>query len=893
MYGKVKLVLAPAAIALSLAAHNVHSSGLQRVSQYPHPPLGAHPLTSTSAVGTSFSVWAPNADSVSVVGTFNNWDGTVDKLRRFPDGVWRGKSTAARPGDEYMFLLDGRLERRDPRAREVTPAGRCVVQPPPPPPSRLERPLRLSELVIYQMHVGTFNDPSPADAHPGTLDDAASKLDHLADLGVNCVLLMPVNEFPFERSWGYNPKDIFAVESAYGGPAALRRFVSECHRRGIAVHMDIVHNHYGPSDLDLWDFDTEGKSPPSPHSPQGIYFYQDDRRSATPWGPRPNFGKKEVARFISDQVRMWFDEYGMDGLRWDSTANIRALNNGHTPNLEGERLVDRVTRMIRREYPEKINIAEDSPGDRRFDASWDYDFHHDAVGGVVENLLRRAPSEVDVQDIASRMESELGFGRVIYSESHDEAGLLNSKTRLLTTADPSDPLSASARRTAALAATLVMTAPSVPMIFMGQELGEKGSFHDDLPLKWELCPAREGLLNLYRDLIYLRRGAGGRTDSLQSPRIKMMMVDEREKLLVFRRHTPSRSDSDIVVALNLGDRASTLPLPFPAPGRWIPILGTESDKYAIGESPPPSEVNVPGSRRLDFPLAPRSAVIFARHRIPLPSAPVPSMVTTPPSPSPSPHLPDPQETSPAQSPFVVANFTNPPWSEDRGDLGMSPAGENVWMLELQLESSSSVELKIVDPRSSRRFGGNLSSPSEHLPLEGILDENDRPIAIPGPVSGSYRLMFNDRTMRYRLEPRHRTSLDRVNVLSSENDWNRVSDPMHMVADYLWQADLPTHPEDEVEFVLAADGGLENQWGGETGKSPPLEWSGAAELLGPPVKVRASSEGIRILFDERESKISVRPLQPSEIPHTPPPPPPRPPREGNHLPTPGDGQADGL
>jgi 1,4-alpha-glucan branching enzyme len=234
---------------------------------------------------------------------------------------------------------------------------------------------------------------------------------------------MPVNEFAGRHSWGYNPSDLFAVESAYGGPEALKEFVKACHERGIAVHMDIVHNHYGPGDLDLWQFDGHGGGGNS----AGIYFYEDNERGLTPWGPRPDFGRPEVIAFVEDQVRMWFDEYRIDGLRWDSTINIRAINDGAITNPEGERLLDRLARMIRTDYPDKISIAEDSVGDRRFDASWEYTFHTAGEDGVVPQLLRESDEAKRVGDVAQRVESELGFRRVIYTENHDETGRLNGQ----------------------------------------------------------------------------------------------------------------------------------------------------------------------------------------------------------------------------------------------------------------------------------------------------------------------------------------------------------------------------------------------------------------------------------------------------------------------------------
>ena len=138
-----------------------------------------------------------------------------------------------------------------------------------------------------------------------------------AILGTNAVKVMPVNEFPGDFSWGYNPSHPFTVESAYGGPREFKRFVDEAHARGIAVMLDLVHNHWGPSDMDLWRFDGYATG-----NWGGIYFYQD-ARSETPWGEtRPDFGRNEVRQYIRDNVMMWLEDFHVDGLRMDSTSNI-------------------------------------------------------------------------------------------------------------------------------------------------------------------------------------------------------------------------------------------------------------------------------------------------------------------------------------------------------------------------------------------------------------------------------------------------------------------------------------------------------------------------------------------------------------------------------------------
>lgn len=146
-------------------------------------------------------------------------------------------------------------------------------------------------------HIGTFNVKE--EGQPGTLDSAIEKLPYLNNLGINAVEVMPVMEFSGDFSWGYNPSNPFAVESIYGGPDAFKRFVKAAHEHGIAIIVDVVYNHFAPSDLDLWQFHGW-----SENEKGEIYFY-NDHRSSTPWGDtRPNYGRGEVRQYLRDHALM-------------------------------------------------------------------------------------------------------------------------------------------------------------------------------------------------------------------------------------------------------------------------------------------------------------------------------------------------------------------------------------------------------------------------------------------------------------------------------------------------------------------------------------------------------------------------------------------------------------
>ena len=273
------------------------------------------------AGGVGFRVWAPNAQRVSVIGTFNDWDGSKHPMEAEDEGFWYADLSEAHIGDQYRYLLTtakGEFKRIDPYAREVTSSiGNAIVHD----PSfdwegdDFHLPAR-NELVIYELHVGTFNDEAD-DNLPGQFASVSSRLGHLKKLGVNAIQIMPIAQFAGERSWGYNPAHIFSVELTYGGPLAFKKFVKRAHRYGIAVILDVVYNHFGPGDLDLWQFDGW-----SENERGGIYFYNDDR-ARTPWGEtRPDYGRNEVRQYIFDNVFMWLDEYHVDGLRFDGVPTF-------------------------------------------------------------------------------------------------------------------------------------------------------------------------------------------------------------------------------------------------------------------------------------------------------------------------------------------------------------------------------------------------------------------------------------------------------------------------------------------------------------------------------------------------------------------------------------------
>ena len=322
--------------------------------------MGAIPHES----GVAFRVWAPHADTVYVTGSFNQWSPDAHPMANEGDGHWYADIAPATIGNEYRYRIvsgDKQLLRIDPYACHVTSSvGNAVVHDPHFDWEGDDFHLpAVNELVIYEMHLGTFHDKE--DGTSDKFEEAVQKLDHLQRLGANVIEVMPLAQFAGNLSWGYNPSCVFAVETNYGGPAAFKRFVKTVHRAGLGVILDVVYNHFGPSDLDLWQFDGW-----SENGLGGIYFY-NDWRAKTPWGStRPDYGRKEVRQFIRDNALMWLEEYHVDGLRLDMTLFMRNVRGDGDPGddlADGWSLVQWINREVRQRYPERITIAEDLQND--------------------------------------------------------------------------------------------------------------------------------------------------------------------------------------------------------------------------------------------------------------------------------------------------------------------------------------------------------------------------------------------------------------------------------------------------------------------------------------------------------------------------------------------------
>ncbi|HYW25792.1 MAG TPA: malto-oligosyltrehalose trehalohydrolase [Terriglobales bacterium] len=393
-----------------------------------------------------FRVWAPRAGRVELQLRGERLDMAA------ADGGWWEREASAAAGADYGYRLDGGDPLPDPRSRwqpdGVHGLSRIVDHSAFRWTDRAWRGRRLADVVVYEMHTGTFTTR-------GTFASAIERLDHLVELGVEAVEVMPVAEFAGDRGWGYDGVDLWAPHHAYGGPDGLKALVDACHARGLAVVLDVVYNHLGPEGSYLERF--------------GPYLTS---RYRTPWGQAVNYDGRDsrpVRDFVVDNAVAWLRDYHLDGLRLDA---VHAIFDSSRPHIL-EELAARVHELD----PPRFVVAEKPRVDPSLlamglDGQWADDLHHSLhVLLTGERTGYYAPYGT-VDDLASALldPGRLGvsLARLVgFSQNHDQVGNRATGDRLSQLVD-ADRLR--------LAAAVVLCSPMVPMVFMGEEWGASTPF---------------------------------------------------------------------------------------------------------------------------------------------------------------------------------------------------------------------------------------------------------------------------------------------------------------------------------------------------------------------------------------------------------------------------------
>ena len=580
--------------------------------------VGAIPYADVGGTGVTFRTWAPNASSIAVRGSFNGW-GSTSLAKDMPGGSWTGywslDIAGAKAGQEYKFVVNG-SDKKDPRAKQVVnSAGNSIVYD----PASFDwgndssfGAIWRNDLVIYEMHAGSFNAESWL---PSTFDQCAEKIPYLKSLGISAIQLMPISEFPGDRSWGYNPSDLFAIESSHGGPNALKRLVKSCHENGIAVLVDVVHNHYGPSDLEMWQYDGW-----SQNGLGGIFFYNEAWKASTDWGStRPDYGRTEVKDFIQAQIQMFVEEFHIDGFRWDSVYNIRTC--GGTWNQAGSDMLWQVNNWLIANHPSVFRIAEDHAFDTDvgFEAQWDHAYLNDV------RYIATAANDTDrnMDTLAYHLTSG-GFNRVVYVESHDTCGDLNNKHRLPYDVQNNDPEGYFPKKRALLANSIALISPGIPMIFNGSEMHEWFTFSNNQALRWGNTNTYAGIVKAYSDLIHLRRNAYGNTAGFKQPgNISVHHVNNTAKVLGMVRWDQGGQTDDILVAINCSATTYTgYSMAFPSAGTWYCLFNSDLQSYnsSFGNVGPSIGGTVIADANASLNLGAYSMQIFSKSPVPAESS---------------------------------------------------------------------------------------------------------------------------------------------------------------------------------------------------------------------------------------------------------------------------------
>lgn len=512
----------------------------------------------------TFALWAPWKKSVHVIGDFNGWDKTADPLAVDDTGLWWIEKQLE-PGEYgYQFVIDGETVVGDPYGKRLTWAGGNI-------PNAIIRIgaeeyqwndgsfgiKPMNQLVIYELHVGDF---SPEGNFKGVTD----RLDYLADLGVDAIELMPVQEFPGDHSWGYNPAYFFAVEGSYGTVEDFKHLVDAAHQRGIGVILDMVFNH------------TTADSPINM-----LYSYDENPYlggDGNPWGfPDFNHWNDATKQFIADVQSYWLSEFHIDGFRYDYVEGIR---------YDGVGGMSFISWSARQNKPYAYLIAEDIRADpaavvrdTECNASWHWQFTK-----VLRAQLREGPYEGnqygDMDAIISVMtHNGNGYGDnaepINYLESHDEERLMREVM-----SNPNTGGELGAIRKSMLGAVALFTAQGVPMLYAGQEFGATAEKTIDVSkLPWEHLERGEyqALRNHYASMAYMRHTVG----ALNTNNFQVLLADHDKRVLVFHRWNDE--GSVVVVALNFSPTDQTVTFPFPQAGVWHEWLH-DYDEH-VGEEP--------------------------------------------------------------------------------------------------------------------------------------------------------------------------------------------------------------------------------------------------------------------------------------------------------------------
>ena len=561
--------------------------------------MGAHARVLNGVEGTSFAVWAPNARRVSVVGDFNGWDGRRHPMRRHPGaGIWEIFLPGVMAGARYKYEIKTRtgwiLLKADPYAfqAELPPQTASVV---------FKEPLsvqlslgapradRRAPMSIYEVHLGSWRHvPGEGDRSLSYRELADTLVPYVKDMGFTHIELMPISEFPFAGSWGYQPTALFAPTSRFGTPDDFRAFVQRCHAEGIGVILDWVVAHFPNDPHGLANFD-------GTH----LYEHADPKEGFHPdWNTLIyNFGRNEVRGYLLCNALFWLAQFGIDGLRADAVASMLYRNysrkkgewipnvHGGVENLEVVDFLRRLNELVYADHPGAVTIAEESTawpmvsrptylGGLGFGYKWNLGWMHDTLAYMSKDPIHRKFHH-----------DRLTFGLLyafnenfILPLSHDE--VVHGKGSLLGKM-PGDRWQKFANLRAYFA--FMYTQPGKKLLFMGGEFGQEREWNHDLSLDWHLLsdPLHSGLQSLVRDInhLYRERPALHERDCEPEGFSWIDCNDSEASVLSYIRRGADPGSFVVVVCNFTPVVRQGYRIGVPKAGRYREILNTDSTHY--------------------------------------------------------------------------------------------------------------------------------------------------------------------------------------------------------------------------------------------------------------------------------------------------------------------------
>lgn len=469
--------------------------------------MGAHLMTLNNVEGVSFAVWAPDAYRVSVVGDFNHWDGRVDVMRRHPvSGIWDIFIPHLKEGTLYKFEIiskDGRFLplKSDPYGfyQELRPKTASIVwneksykwevndhwEKIKKAVNSIDAPIS-----IYEVHLGSWKRKD-GNQYLTYRELAHDLIPYVKYMGFTHIELLPIMEYPFDGSWGYQTTGMFAPTSRYGNPDDFKYFVEQCHNAGIAVILDWVAAHFPKDTHGLANFDG-----------RPLYEYADDRKGEhKDWGTKIyDYGRNEVVNFLLASATFWLDEYKVDGLRFDAVASMLYLDYsrsagqwmpniyGGRENLEAIAFLQKVNTVMYRKFPYSASFAEESTGwgnvsrpvdvgGLGFGYKWNMGWMHDVLDYMSKDPVYRKYIHHQMTHCIMYAFSE----NFVLSISHDE--VVHCKSSLINKM-PGDKWQKFANLRAFYG--YMWTFPGRKLLFMGDEFAQYNEWNENQSLDWHL-----------------------------------------------------------------------------------------------------------------------------------------------------------------------------------------------------------------------------------------------------------------------------------------------------------------------------------------------------------------------------------------------------------------------